>query len=506
VLFKNTLAQSSSLVTGYVFSFLLAPLMLAKLGLTNFGIWAVTGGIVGYLGLLDLGITRALSRFVALYDSRGDRHLIGECVGLGLIAVTFVGSVAMLFAIFASPWAAGVVKHISGSDMRIVLMSSASILTTQFYEKVLRSVPIGLRRMVAPNVASNIGAAINFGFSAGILLISPSLTNYAVANAAAEGLGLVATVIGVLYVTRPIPVAMPARARGREILKYGLKVQLAWIADLVNLQTDKLILTVMLGVRVAGAYEIASRISAAVKSIGIQTISAMVPTATAHIVKHGRASVPAFYKRYTRLTVSISFPIVVLTSVAAPLFLATWLGESPAHTAAIVAALNAANTLSLATGVGTTVASADDRAGLWAGTALLSAVLNVVLTASLSPVFGLAGVLSGTAIAIASGSLLFTHRFHRAYAMPFREFVTAAGQPLALALVLGAPILVWRVVGTVPNSRGPAALELLAACIYYLVSYWIAASWLSFLPRRLAFRWIAPRGVRTTPVVATSGE
>ena len=74
MLFKNTLAQSAGLLVGYLFSFLLAPLMISRLGLDKFGVWAVTGAFATYAGLLDLGVGRSLARFVALFDAGGDRR------------------------------------------------------------------------------------------------------------------------------------------------------------------------------------------------------------------------------------------------------------------------------------------------------------------------------------------------------------------------------------------------------------------------------------------------
>ena len=68
MLFRNTMAQSASFGLGYLYSFLLAPFMIGRLGLDAFGIWAVTGAFASYAGLLDLGIGMSLSRFVAVYE------------------------------------------------------------------------------------------------------------------------------------------------------------------------------------------------------------------------------------------------------------------------------------------------------------------------------------------------------------------------------------------------------------------------------------------------------
>ena len=73
MLFRNTMAQSAGFALGYLFSFLLAPLMISRLGLDAFGVWAVTGAFATYAGLLDLGIGQSLSRFIAVFDAEGRR-------------------------------------------------------------------------------------------------------------------------------------------------------------------------------------------------------------------------------------------------------------------------------------------------------------------------------------------------------------------------------------------------------------------------------------------------
>ncbi|MDP9377046.1 MAG: hypothetical protein M3P40_05660 [Actinomycetota bacterium] len=64
MILRNSVAQSGAMVTGYIFSFVLASIMLARLGLTLFGVWAFTGAIATYAAVMDLGIRRTVERFV----------------------------------------------------------------------------------------------------------------------------------------------------------------------------------------------------------------------------------------------------------------------------------------------------------------------------------------------------------------------------------------------------------------------------------------------------------
>ena len=494
MLFRNTLAQSSSLITAQFFSVILAPLMIGRFGLALFGVWAVTGALAKYASLLDFGITRSLSRFVALYHARGDRRGVQECVGLGLLAATAVGMMAALAALLAAPLLTRELGVIDLSEMRIVLMSSVGIFVASAYSRVFAAIPIGMQRMVPPNVASVAGNVLNFGFSVGALAFSAELTDYAMANAAAEGLRVFLVVGSVFVVWSGRAVAIPALARSREILSYGLKTQIDWISELVNLQTDKIVIAIMFGPGVAGVYEIAARVVIAVREVGVLTVSAMLPTATAQIVERGREGIPAFFRRYTLLTVSLAFPVFTLSCIGAPFLLLAWLGETPENADAILVVLTVASFVNITSGVGSSIVLAAGQAGLVAWTGTFSAVSNIILTVALAPLFGLWGVLAGTVIAMSSAALLLMYRFHRSFEIPGRDYARAVMPPTVLSLGLAVPFVLFDLFVAPEPSTRLAALALLAAVsVPYATAYWLIASRLGYLPDRLTAPWLRPR-------------
>src|SRR3954465_11395068 len=126
-LFRNTLAQSAPVLTTFLFGFLLAPLMLDRLGLAKFGVWAVTGALAQYARLLDFGVTNAMSRFIALYDAEDDRRAIEETVGVGLAAATLVSVLAVAAAAAVAPLVQDVLGVVDTGEMRVVLMSAAGL-------------------------------------------------------------------------------------------------------------------------------------------------------------------------------------------------------------------------------------------------------------------------------------------------------------------------------------------------------------------------------------------
>jgi len=486
MLFKNTAAQSADLLTAYAFSLLLAPVMLHRLGLELFGVWAVTGAMATYAGLLDLGITRSLARFVALYDVEGDRAAIGECVGLGLLAVTAVAVIGAIVAAVGPSLFAGALDSISAADLRLVLLCSVAIFCFTAYRRVLNSVDIGLRRMVPPNVANVFTNVVNFAFSLAALLIHPDLVLYGAANAFAYLIGIGAALAGVRHVWGSVPLKWPSRGRRQQIVGFGARTQVHALADLVNLQTDKLILAFVVDVRAAATYEIAARVVLAARSVGLLTISAMIPTITAHIAQHGREALRRLYRRYTTLTVGLSYPVLALTCVTAPYLLHAWLGEVPARAASVVVLLTAAYLLPLAAETAMNVAVGDGRPGLVSSNSIVTAAANVALTLALAPLLGFWGVLAGTALALSIGSLVFVARFLRTYGLARRDHLRAVGPPAALALGVTAALVPFELLlGWDSASRLESAAVVLGSVAVYTLVYWPLAGRLGFLPDKL---------------------
>jgi O-antigen/teichoic acid export membrane protein len=487
MLFRNTLAQSASVIAGYVFSFLLAPLMISRLGLDAFGVWAVTGAFATYAGLLDLGVGRSISRFIAVYDAAGERHRIDECVGLGLITTTIVGVTTAAVVAAAAPLVSDKLGVLGTGEMRIVLLSSVAIWTVNGYDGVLTAVGIGLRRMVPPNVAMTIAASINFAFSVAALAISSSLVVYAVANAAAGAVALVPSFLALRHVWRAPYVARPSRALVKEVLAFSAKNQVGWFADLINFQTDKVIIALMVDIRAAAVYEIASRVVLAVRSLAVLTVSAMIPTTAARIVEEGREVIGTIYRRYTLRTCAISFPLFTLSSVSAPFLLIAWLGQSPGDAELLVPFLTLAYFINITTAVGTTIAIGAGHPGVASANSVLIAVLNVALTVALAPLFGLWGVVGGTFLAVTLGSMLFNVRFLRLFERPARDFLSGVLPTAGLALVLGVPPAALALAVGVPSSRAAAIPLLLVSTAMYAIPYWLIATRRGYLPSKLEF-------------------
>jgi O-antigen/teichoic acid export membrane protein len=488
MLFRNTLAQTTSTLIGYLFSFILAPVMINRLGLDQFGVWAVTGAFASYAGLLDLGVGRSLTRFIAIYDAEDEAGKIRECIGLGLLVVSVVGIVALAIVAAAAGLLHDQLGVISTGEMRTVAMSSVAIWTLGGYFGVLNAVGIGRREMVAPNVAILVGSLINFIFSIVALLLSPHLAPYAAANAAASVVALVPGYLALRRVWEAPYASIPSRELCREVIGFSLKNQVGWLAELVNFQTDKVVIAVTVDVHAAAIYEIASRVVMGVRSAAILSVSAMIPTAAARIASEGGHVVLEMFHRYTQRSCSVSFPLFIAASVSAPFLLVAWLGDAPGESALLVPLLTLAYLFNLTTGAGSTIAIAAGHPGMVSLNAIMVAILNVILTVALAPLFGIWGVVGGTVLALVVGSIVFNYKVLRLFEVPWSEFLASILPSGALAFGLAIPPAALAIVVGVPSDRWTALLLFSISLAIYVIPYWILATRFDLLPEKLTLR------------------
>jgi O-antigen/teichoic acid export membrane protein len=497
-IFRNTAAQSMPIVSTSIFGLLLAPVMLSRLGLPVFGVWAATGALAQYAKLLDLGITNSVARFVALYDAEGDRRRIEETVGIGVLAASAAGLLALLAAAVAAPLVHDVLGVISVGEMRVVLLSAAGISAALLIAAVISAVPVGLREMTPPNVAATAGNVVNFVFSLIALALSTSLEVYALANLAAAIVSLLLAIFALLWVWGKPYMRRPSVRHSRTIVSFGVKSQLVTLADLVNLQTDKLIIAAILGPATAGAFELANRVVQGAFQIGVLTLSALIPTATADLVKRGKTVIVEYLERYTVRSLAIALPLFGAVCVSAPYLLQAWLNQVPPESVQIVILSSFALGVNMTTGVAMTLVVSDGAPGLVAQTAALLVVVNVAVTIAAAPIFGLWGVLLATFGAQVLASTIFLVRWHRRYSLGPAIFLQSVAKPATVVLGLAVPFGLWYLLGggSIPDGRPLALIGTLCTGGVYFLACWVVESHWRMLPDRLSFGSVRRRFVR----------
>ena len=97
IIIQNTGSNIIVFASKLVITFIMTPVFVRNLGNYDYGIWEVIGSVLGYMGLLDIGIRPTSSRFAAFYKAKKDRESL---IGVYSTALLFMFTISLtLFVI-----------------------------------------------------------------------------------------------------------------------------------------------------------------------------------------------------------------------------------------------------------------------------------------------------------------------------------------------------------------------------------------------------------------------
>ena len=267
--------------------------------------------------------------------------------------------------------------------------------------------------------------------------------------------------------------------------------------DLINLQSDKIVIGLLVGARAAGTYQLGSSVAIAIRD-GRRDLDLGDDPDRHGLDRERRTRGRSGGSRlhYLPLVLGVSLPIFARRPRScAPFLFTVWI-DAPAHgVVAVLIALNVAYAINIMTGVPSTLSLADGRPGFVSRNSLLMAALNLVLTVALAPFFGLAGVVAGT---VDRGELdqRGVRGVVRALVRARRRRRARCDPPVRVAGDRGRGAVRPAGGGDAPSRRRGrlAAAALLAAfSARYGAVYWPLASWLGVLPEQLMLKRMLPR-------------
>jgi O-antigen/teichoic acid export membrane protein len=157
---RNVFSNWGSYVVATGVSFFLSPYVVRHLGNTAYGVWTLILALTGYLGLLDLGVRGAVTRYVARFHTQADHERASNVASSAMV----IFSTAGLLAILTSALLAGLVVgrlDIPPQFMtaaRFVLLITGLNVATSLINGVYGGILVGLQRF---DLTNSIEVSIN---------------------------------------------------------------------------------------------------------------------------------------------------------------------------------------------------------------------------------------------------------------------------------------------------------------------------------------------------------
>ncbi|MES2937372.1 MAG: polysaccharide biosynthesis C-terminal domain-containing protein [Pseudomonadota bacterium] len=451
------------------------PVLIRYLGGEAFAAWALLLALAGGFSLLELGMTLAVVRFLAVPAQQGRwtqaRELLGRAwlvlagsFGLGALAVLALAR--PLADWLGLPAAGGVPAH------QAILGVFAAVALRAFLQS-------GTWTLIA---------ARRFGAVSAVSVLQPLAANIAAMLAAwcwgrldaalLAFWGAQLAVVGAVFLLqrrRCAPrfgAATWNRQALGELLHYGLANQAEGWAQFVNFQFDKFLIAAWVGLWGVAPYEVANRAVAALRSIPASGADTFLPNAM--VRADGARAAWDWYLASTRLAAYGVVVFLLAPLAVAPVFLYAWTGEMGHLGSDVFVALCIGTVASVLALPAATLAQAQGRPALQARAAGLAVALNLPLSLLLVLRFGALGAAIGSACAMALSAALLVWTVHRHF-----------GQPLAPTLAVLARF--WPVV--------------LVCALWGVAGAWIFDAWFETLPPQAPYA----RALRVAPGLCAVG-
>jgi len=104
LLARNTILNLIGQAAPILVAVVSIPLLIKGLGKERFGVLSLSWVVIGYFSLFDLGLSRALTQFIAEKLGKGEEETIPETVWTALLVMGTIGLVGAIGVSLLSPW------------------------------------------------------------------------------------------------------------------------------------------------------------------------------------------------------------------------------------------------------------------------------------------------------------------------------------------------------------------------------------------------------------------
>lgn len=436
---------AATLVSGLV----VTPIILGALGTEQFGIWALIGSILGFVGLLDFGIGPSLIRFAAEQRGRNARGETSELTSTALAIYLVLAVVSVLLAALLA-YLLPLVVDISDQYVRaaqIAVVVSVGTFVLRFPLGLFGFLLAGQQRYDVLNVANILGAVLYFGLAVLVLYVADGeLVALALITVVVTAFRLL---LPLLWLRRELPDlrvrrSLVTRRQAKELLSFSSRNMLIQVASKVVFTTDVIVVSIVLGSVAAGVYGIPAKLFALAFGVGIASTTLLFPLLSELEGADDRERQERYLLAGVRLglavVVAVGLPLVVLPDN----FLEAWLpSDFDVDTAAPILAILMISLLFAQPGhLLAQFLVARGRHSRLAVARLATVAVNLLLSIAFALWVGIWGVAVATLITEALSALVvLPYLLRRESTASLRALAAAWLRPVALGLAAAVPTL-----------------------------------------------------------------
>jgi len=399
----NALSNWITLAVTVIIGFLITPFIIEKIGTTGYGIWILISSIIGYYGILDLGITSAITRYIALYAKQKNYKGLNETISTSLTVFIVIGLVVIIISFFvAKPLAIffNISTNYAKNFQQLLILLGISI-GFGFPGKLFGAVVRAHERFVLANSISVIITLVRSSLIVVFLSRDFGLTGIAFSYLISTCLDFIFNYFMCKFKFSNIRIRLKSAKwlTAGMLLSFGSATTLASIADIMRSYLDSFVIGKWVSIKAVAVYGIAAiLIRFFLQFIAQGTKAVLTPRFSSLEGEGKRDQIHQLFLKSLSIASYLSFAAGTLIIIFGKQFIVLWVGTDFIGAVPVLWVLTLSYSIAFAQDPGISLVYALKKHYFFAAASIIEGIVNVVLSIYLAPRYGILGVAIGTAV------------------------------------------------------------------------------------------------------------
>ncbi len=438
LLLINAVSNWVSLAVNVLIGFVLTPFIIRYVGKGGYGILTLVWSVIGYYGLVNLGVRSAIMRYISRNAGKGDERAIMEFTSTAFAMFATTSTLCLFVSFFLGKPLAHLFE-LSPSDTQsfsgVITLLGATVALS-FLSTVFSVSLLAYERFFINNLICILSTLFRSGLIVLYLKMDLGLLGVGYAHLA----GMALEMLGYLVVCRQKFPAIQVHFAGirkkvfYDLISYGSATCLLTLSILFRVNMDSFVITKWINIESVGIYGVSALLIRQFDNLINTGIGVLSPRFSALEGVDDYARMRVLFRKSMFISASLAGGISMGLIVLGGQFIRFWVGPEYYPAVPVLWVLTFAYTIALAQDPSVKVLLATNKHRTYAFVTLIEGGVNLVLSILFARQYGILGVAIGTMIPMILSKLTFQPFYvSRILEISVSEYWKPTLIPLALA-------------------------------------------------------------------------
>lgn len=478
---KAALLTYINLGISNIVGIVMTPFIIKMLGDSEYGLFALIGAFVGYLSILDLGLTNAVVRFVAQYRAQKDAKGQENFLAVSLIIYSVISLAVVFF---------GIVMYLNvdalfGGTLTAIQMGKAKIMLLIFIFNIAIALPggaftgvcNGYEHFVFPRALNICKYVVRTALVVAILYQGADALGLVILDSILNVLFIIATIY---YAFTKLNIKIKLHSFDhrfiKEIFSYSIWIFVFGMVYQFQWRTGQVVLGATTNTVVVAIYAVGVTLGLYFLTFGNVINGLVLPKAVQSVYKNSStALLTAEMIRISRITMIVLFYILGGFLILGQEFVVLWVGETYKEAWIVALLIMIAYVIPISQGYAHAILEAKKRMRFKSLSSLILTITGLIVGGYLSTIYGLQGIIYGIFGALVTLQIMLLFYYHITLGLNMKHYFTKALFPY-LVLFSAVSLISYYAFQSIGNGWGFFILKGICYTLLFVIGLYFVLS------------------------------